>query len=354
MSEGLDENKTEAPTPQRREKAREEGQVVYSPDLNSAVAILFVAVAALWIVPTMTTQLQQLMTQRILNLNGESWDLAATQIAVGWLVSNLWAIVGTTAIVFVLINILLSQIQTGFLITVKPLEPKWEKLDAVKGFQKIYSLDSVVRGLMTMIKVTTLSVVTGVIFFLWRRSLQRDTHNSLDLSIELGWSMIVQLMMSLAGAAMTWGLADYAFKWFRNEQKLKMSKEQIKDENKSENGDPQIKSRMRQMQKEAAQRKTLKDVPQATVVLTNPTHYAVALRYEPGVMKAPKVIAKGSGAFARRIAETARQNGVPVLERRPLARALYAMADVGKEIPLEYFRAVAEILAYVYKLKNTN
>lgn len=352
MSEGIDDNKTEDPTPQRRDKAREEGQVVYSPDLNSAVAIFLVAIAAMWLIPTMSLRMQGLLKTRILNLNGDSWSIQATQIAMGWLVSNLWLIAGSASIIFLAANILLSQIQTGFLVTMKPLSPNWQKLDIVQGVQRLWSLDSAVRGLLAVVKVLTLTIITGALFYTWRASILRDTHGALDHSVHLGWDMTVQLMMSLAGAALTWGVADYGFRWFRNEKKLRMTRDEVKDEYKAENGDPQVRARIRRMQKEAAQRKTLKDVPKATVVITNPTHYAVALQYESSMMKAPKVVAKGSGAFARRIAEIARQHGVPVLERKPLTRALYALADVGKEIPLEYFRAVAEILAHVYKLKN--
>lgn len=203
-----------------------------------------------------------------------------------------------------------------------------------------------------MVKVVTLTTVTVLLFLSWHHTIQRDAHGDLAYSVQVGWDMIRQLLMFVAGAALTWGAADYGFRWYRNELKLRMTRDELKEEIKSESGDPHMKARIRRMQKEAAQRKTLQDVPKATVVLTNPTHYAVALQYEAGVMNAPKVVAKGKGAFARRIAEIARENGVPVLERKPLARALYALGEVGKEIPVEYFRAVAEILAYVYKLKQ--
>ncbi|WP_437187024.1 EscU/YscU/HrcU family type III secretion system export apparatus switch protein [Planctomicrobium sp. SH668] len=352
MAESTNDNKTEDPTPHRRETAREDGQVVYSPDLNSAVAIFFVAVASLWMVPLMIGQTQRILSERIVTLDGSDWTVASTQIAGQWFFNHLWGIAGVASVIFLGINLLLSQIQVGFLITPKPLVPKWEKLDMAKGFQKIFSLESVVRGMMAVLKVSTLGIVSCVVCYLWRNTLQKEAHGPVIHSVVLGWEMLIQLMMSLAGTALLWGITDYCFKWYRNEQKLRMSKQEVKDEQKSENGDPQVKSRIRRMQREASQRKSLKDVPRASVVITNPTHYAVALRYESGVMSAPKVIAKGSGAFAKRIAATAREHGVPVLERKPLTRALYALAEVGKEIPLEYFRAVAEILAYVYRIKN--
>jgi flagellar biosynthetic protein FlhB len=174
----------------------------------------------------------------------------------------------------------------------------------------------------------------------------------LESSISFGWNMTVQVMLWLSGTAFLWGAADYGFRWFRLEQKLRMSREEIKDESKEEQGDPQLKSRQRKMQREAAQRKSLGDVPRASVVITNPTHYAVALQYLPGQMQTPRILAKGSGAFARRIANVAREHGIPVLERKPLTRALYALGKVGEDIPLEFYRAVAEILAYVYRLKR--
>ncbi|SFI26250.1 EscU/YscU/HrcU family type III secretion system export apparatus switch protein [Planctomicrobium piriforme] len=353
MSNETDQqSKTEAPTPRRLERAREEGQIAFSPDLNSSVALLVAAIAAIWVLPLMCSQLQSLLRTRILNLDGGDWTATTTVLSTQWLFNSVWIVAGGLSLAFLGVNIFLSQVQTGFAITTKPLSPNWEKLDPVQGFQRLWSLDSAVRGLLAVIKVGTLTTVVVILYWMWLSPLQESTHGTLDQSVHAGWDMIVQLMLSLAGTAFVLGAADYGFKWYRMQQKLKMSREEVKDEAKEEQGDPQLKGRIRRMQKEAAQRKTLLDVPKASVVITNPTHYAVALLYEPGRMKAPKILAKGSGAFARRIAAVARENGIEVLERKPLTRALYALGKVGEDIPLEFYRAVAEILAHVYRLKQ--
>jgi flagellar biosynthetic protein FlhB len=352
MSEGFDPNKTEAPTPRKREKAREEGQVVASPDLNAAISLLVIALAAIWLAPTMAAQLQSMLRTRLLQLDGSNWSIGATVISARWLVNHLWLITSGIVLGCLGLQMALAQLQSGFLMTAKPLSPNWERLDPVQGWLRLWSLDSAVRGLLAMVKVCTLIAITGTVLMLWRGRIVAGTQGSLGQSLHTGWDLLVQLMLWMAGLAFTWGALDYGFRWFRLEQKLRMSREEVKDEHKEEQGDPQLKGRMRRMQKEAAQRKSLKDVPRASVVITNPTHYAVALRYEAGQMKAPQVLAKGSGAFARRIADVAREHGIPVLERKPLTRALFALAKVGEEIPIEFYRAVAEILALVYRLKN--
>jgi len=352
MSEDSELSKTEDPTPRRLEQAREEGQVAFSPDLNSASALLVAAVAAMWVLPTMGGQLKSLMRNRILTLDGSFWNEASTVIATRWLFQNVWLVAGGLSIVFLVLNLILSQAQAGFLFSTKPLQPKWDRLNPVQGLQRLFSLDSVVRGIQAVIKVVTLSTVAFVLFWLWFETVRTATGGTLEQSVAVGWQLIVQVMLSLAGAAFVWGVGDYLFRWYRLQQKLKMTLQQVKDEAKEEQGDPLLKGQIRKRQREAAQRKSLRDVPKASVVITNPTHYAVALQYEPGKMKAPKILAKGSDAFARRIAQVARENGVPVLERKPLTRALYALGKVGEEIPMEFYRAVAEILAQVFKLKR--
>lgn len=354
MAEEFDHNKTEAPTPRRREKAREDGQVVFSTDLNSTLILLLTACAALWLAPLMATHLQSVIRSRIQLLDGSHFGTAATVLSARWLLEGLWGIAGGVCICLTGLSLIISQAQTGFLVTIKPLAPNWERLSPVKGFERLFSMESAMRGLLALVKVASLLAVAAVVSYAWRRELATGTMGSLNGSVETGWDFIRRLLLSMAGAGFVWGLADFGFKWLRHERRLRMSREDVKDEQKEEQGNPQVKGRLRKMQQEAAQRKSLQEVPRASVVITNPTHFAVALKYEPGGrMKAPRVVAKGHDGFARRIIETARRNGVPVREHKPLARALYALAEVGKEIPLEFYRAVAEILAQVYRLKNS-
>jgi flagellar biosynthetic protein FlhB len=156
----------------------------------------------------------------------------------------------------------------------------------------------------------------------------------------------------MAGVSLGLALIDYLVKWFRNEQKLMMSREEIKQEQKDDSGDPHLKAAIRKKQREARRRQSVRDVPKATVILTNPTHLAIAIQYEPGQMKAPRIVAKGAGVFAKNIVRIAKENNIPVLERKPLARALFKSVDVGQEIPFDFFRAIAEILAQIYKTKQ--
>ncbi len=168
----------------------------------------------------------------------------------------------------------------------------------------------------------------------------------------LGSAIAVKVLWSAAGAALAIGAADYGWHLWRREKRLMMSKEELKQEMKEDGGDPHQKARMKKMAREMTKRKGLKDVPTATVVLTNPTHYAVALRYDRSTSAAPIVVAKGSDALARQIARIARKHGVPVLERKPLTRALYKYVEIGKEIPPEFYQTVAEILAFLYRQKR--
>jgi flagellar biosynthetic protein FlhB len=155
----------------------------------------------------------------------------------------------------------------------------------------------------------------------------------------------------MAGVSLGLSLIDYLVKWFQNEKKLKMTREETKQEQKDDQGDPHVRAAIRKKQREARRRQSVKDVPKATIILTNPTHLAIAIQYEAGKMRAPKVVAKGAGVFAQNIVRIARENKIPVLERKPLARALFKSVDVGQEIPFEFFRAIAEILAQIYKAR---
>ena len=175
-----------------------------------------------------------------------------------------------------------------------------------------------------------------------------------DLSTAVGitWDMTVRLALVAGGAMVVLGAADYAFKWFQLEQKLRMSKQDLIEEHKKEEGDPQIKARIRKLGRELSQRRMMKSVPTATVVITNPTHLAIALRYDKTIHSAPRVVAKGAGHVAKRIVEMARSHAVPVIEKKPVAQALFKAVKVGQDIPMALFQAVAEVLAFVYRLRN--
>ena len=176
---------------------------------------------------------------------------------------------------------------------------------------------------------------------------------SIDDVAAAGWRIGLIICMAMAGVSVSLALADYLIKWFRQEQKLKMTREEMKQEQKDDSGDPQVKAAVRKKQREARKQQSVRDVPKADLILTNPTHLAIAVQYQPGKMRAPKIVAKGAGVFAQNIVRIAKEHRIPVMERKPLTRALFRIVDVGQEIPFEFFRAIAEILAQIYKVKSS-
>ncbi len=244
-----------------------------------------------------------------------------------------------------------SVAQVGFQINTEKLELKPDRLNPVNGVGKLFSGSSVVRGLLTVLKVLAVGAVAYFVLDGRGGSVVSLGRGRLTGAAPVAWELVLRLSLYLAGAVALVAIIDYVYQRRRFERSLMMTKEELKQELKQEDGDPQIKARIRQIARERTRRRALTEVPKATVVVTNPTHYAVALRYDPVRDTAPVVIAKGKGAFAKRIMKLARESGVPVIERPPLARALQAIRE-GQAIPGVLFRAVAEVLAFVMKLRS--
>lgn len=245
-----------------------------------------------------------------------------------------------------------SVVQAGFQITPERLAFKPEKLNPAEGAQRLFSTAALVKGGLAVLKVLAIGGVAywvvegrqGVIVGLTRYRLEPAT--------TAAWAVAMRLALYLTAATAAVAALDYLYQRRRFETSLMMTKQEVKEELKQEEGDPQLKHRMRQIARERSRRKMLAEVPKSTVVITNPTHYAVALRYTPGTDAAPVLVAKGSGASALKIAELARKNGVPVVERPLLARGIYAAVKEGMPIPNALFRTVAEVIAFVYRLKG--
>ncbi|MCG8685612.1 MAG: flagellar biosynthesis protein FlhB, partial [Desulfobacterales bacterium] len=242
--------------------------------------------------------------------------------------------------------------QVGFAISWKAIEPKMSKLNPINGFKQKFSSRAVVEFVKSLVKVGVISLVCYLVTKGTLSQIVKLYDNSvaqilLFLLIESFWIFIKVCLVMIVVA-----LLDYAYqKWkFLDEQK--MTKKEVKDERKQTEGDPAVKSRIRQLQMEAARKRMMAEVPEADVVVTNPTRLAVALKYDNTKMDAPMVVAKGAGSIAANIRRIARENDVPLVEDKPLARNLYRLVDIGQEVPLEYYKAVAELLAYVYRLKN--
>jgi flagellar biosynthetic protein FlhB len=242
--------------------------------------------------------------------------------------------------------------QSGLLLTWKRLTPKPERVSPVSGFKRLFSADALSRLALGLLKV---AVVTGIAYLTLAGRLGTvlsagglHTRGVLGLSAEL----VYDLALRLGAALLLLGLVDYLIQRWRLERQLRMTKQEVRDELKRMEGDPLIKQRRRRIQARLAMQRIHAEVPRADVVVTNPTHFAVALRYDEAAMTAPRVVAKGRDLLAERIRQLAQQHGVPLVQRPPLARALYWTVEIGQEIPAKFYRAVAEILAYVYRLSG--
>jgi flagellar biosynthetic protein FlhB len=344
--------KTEAPTPRRRAEAREKGQVARSTDLNAAVLILVAIVLIAWtgqnLIGALMGVLQHVFSAESLADHAPgnlTTTLFAAVITVGR--ASLPLLVGIM-IAAILINIF----QVGFHLTPKKLQPKLSSLNPLKGAGRLFGQGgrSWVQLLFNLIK---LCLIAGVCYSAVAGKMGTILSVS-SMPIEsiflFAGQVIFDIALRFAVALLIIAILDFAWQKFRHEKDLKMSKQDLKDEMKKMEGDPVIKQRRRQIQIQRAMRRINAEVPKADVVVTNPTHFAVALKYDGDSMAAPRVVAKGADYLALRIRDIAKANGIPVIERPPLARGLYRACEVGQEIPEQFYSAVAEILAYVWEI----
>ena len=250
------------------------------------------------------------------------------------------------------VTLLVSIVQVGWKVSTKPMKPELSKLNPLNGFKRIFSKDSLFELVKSILKIV-------IIIYIAYTSI-KDNANDLFALYDLGLNQAVALVgtliintgIKISIVYLVIGLADFIYQKHKFSEDMKMTKQEVKDEYKNTEGDPQIKGRQRRKMQEVSQKRMMQDVPKADVVITNPTHFAVALKYEAKVSSAPVVLAKGEDYLAQKIKEVARENKIEIVENKPLARMLYHNVDVGAEIPPELYQAVAEVLAAVYKAKN--
>jgi flagellar biosynthesis protein FlhB len=343
-------DKTEAPTPRRRQEAREQGNVARSADLCAAVLLIGMLILLNWYGGGVVKALRSVMNSTLgagsvgdLSIAGTTQGALKSVVHVGM---SLLPVFAGAMLIAITVNIA----QVGLHLNTKRLQPNLAALNPFKGFGKLFGGKGKVQIVLNLLK---LILVTWVAWSaVGGRLGQIVTAQNLDLlqAFALGCEMVWAIGIRIGVVLLILALLDYGYQKWHTEQELKMTKQEVKEEMKRMEGDPKIKSRRRQIAIQMLTQKLKKDVPTADVVVTNPTHYAVALKYDQGQMGAPKVVAKGQDFLAQRIREIAIEAGVPILERPPLARALYQSVEVGQEIPEKFYATVAEILAYVYEL----
>ena len=345
-------DKTQDPTPHRRQQAREQGQVARSQDLGSALLLLAALLTLLMLGPALIEFFGRFATRQ---LGGEAWLSADRDFAVAqWIstVSMLAKYVLPILGLVMLAGIGSNLMQVGFLFLPEKVAFDLTRIDPIKGLGRMFSLSNGVHLVFGIFKIAIIAVVAYLCVLSERdKILGMSGQNAAQIAV-LMLQIMLWTAMKIAGALVVLAVLDYGFQWWKHEQDLKMTPQEIREELKNLEGNPQIIARRRQVQRQLAMNRVSTAVPKADVVITNPTELAVAIQYDAATMAAPIVVAKGAGVVAMRIRELALEHGIPVVEKKPLARALYREVDVDHPIPQDKYAAVAEVLAYVYQLKG--
>jgi flagellar biosynthetic protein FlhB len=346
------QERTEEATQQRRDDFRKRGQVAQTRELASVLVLLGAALLFWGLGRFALEQVSELITY-ILGPNLVE-AVRTEQVAplVFFAVKKAVLLGGPILLMLMLLSGISTVVQVGFLHNEEAMDFNLEKINPISGLQKIFSVRSVVEGLKSLIK---LLLVIAIVYALVKDEvdvLHRLTFYSIEQILAYTGDLTIKLLAGLGVFMAVIAGADYFFQRWDLEKQMRMTKQEIKEEHKSREGDPMIKARIRRIQREMSSKRMMKDVPKADVIVTNPTHIACALIYDPNTMAAPKLVAKGSGLIAEKIKEIARENGVPVLENKPLARAIFKTLKIGQTIPRELFTAVAQVLSYVYRLKK--
>ncbi len=350
--EGNTGEKTEKATPRRVEEARKKGQVFKSSDLNSAVILLAGSVTIFATLPYMIETLKSFtelcfLDRSLYEFSSEYLHLLLIEVTIT-MAKCLAPIFGVTSITALLV----TYLQVGFILSGEVLALKLERLNPLEGAKKIFSKRALVELSKSLFKVTIIGYIVYSVVNKYYLMFARLVDMELTASIIMLSKVVYELALKAGVAFVIIGVLDYLYQRYEYEKGLKMSKYDIKQEYKQTEGDPLLKSRQRQIQRDIAMKRMMAEVPRADVVITNPTHFAVALKYQAQIMAAPMVVAKGQDFMALRIKDLAHEAGVIVVENPPLARTLYAAAKIGDLIPEDLFQAVAEVLAFVYKQKR--
>lgn len=342
--------KTEEPTAKKKSKAKQKGQVAKSQEINSAFVVLAAFVALEKMGGSIYKDLKAFMVFSFTNLPDSLTveGLLRLFLEIGYVLSKTALPIMLTIMAVALI---INVYQVGLNFTTEPLSPNFGKLNPINGMKRFFSKRVLVELFKSIFKV----VVIGYFIYDFLKDemfyLPRLIFSDLSGTMELLASLIFSLAYQICKVLIVLGFMDFAYQKWDHKENMKMSKQEVKDESKQADLDPAIKSKIRQKQMAMAMQRMMQEVPKADVVVTNPTHYAVALKYEAG-MTAPVVVAKGQDLVARRIKEIAKEAHVVIVENKPLARALYSTAEVGDLVPQELYQSVAEVLAYVYRLKK--
>lgn len=346
--------KTEPATAKRRKELREKGQIPRSRELVTAIVLL----VSFWSIRLLSSYIYRNLTfvvRTYLNFPKDIDTSFTTENIMRLLLQCLVVLAKVLAPILLIIaavSVIVNYLQIGPVFTARPLMPSLGKLNPVEGFKRLFSKKTFVELLKSMLKIG----IIGYVVYDYLTDNYRIVPELLNMNIEntivfIG-NTVISIGIRAAAVLFILSVFDYGYQIWDYEKSIRMSKQEIKDEYKMIEGNPQIKSKIREKQRQLSLRRMMAEVPSADVIITNPTHFAVAVKYDAQVSDAPMVVAKGKDLIAQKIKDTAKQNKVPVVENKPLAQALYKSVDIGGKIPVELYKAVAEVLAYVYSLRQ--
>ncbi len=344
--------KTEEPTQKRLDDARKKGQVAASREVNHWFMILAATVVMMMVAPGLMEQLRRLFIKFIGQPHQLPMDFNSLHAMMIELVGAVGMALLPLTLLLIAAALLAGLVQNGLLFAPDQLKPKLEKISMLKGVKRLFSSRSLTEFLKGIFKLVIVAAVAVMLMIPEFNRIEEIPSQSIAASLALLHSLTVKLLIGVLAIVSLIAALDLLYQRMMHTRQMKMSRQEIKDELKQTEGDPIVRGRLRQIRRERAQKRMMAAVPEATVVVTNPTHFAVALKYDLDEMPAPVVVAKGADHIARRIREIAEENDVPILENPPLTQALHAGVEIGEEVPEQHYKAVAEIISYVLKLKG--
>ena len=353
MAEQQGQEKTEAPTEKKRRESREEGQVAFSKELSSAALLAGIVLTLVATSPLILDSFRELMTRIFRQMVfADELSINSVYALTGEILTTLLPAFTPFIAVIVFVAIFASVIQVGVQITFKAISPKFSKLSPLTGIKRLFSSQSLAEFLKSMAKMIIVGFVGYLTYMDKISELNGLSVSTPEAILKYNFTVVAEIAGKIVLALVAIAIFDYFYQRWHHEQQMMMTKQEVKEETKQTEGDPQLKARIRQIQREMSNARMMQEVPKADALIVNPTHFSVAVLYDRDVMAAPEVTAKGADHMALRMRTIARENNIPILERPELARDLYANVEIGEDIPERFYKAIAEILAFVYRLRK--
>lgn len=344
--------KTEEPTQKKLDDARKKGQGVTSREINHWFILMAAAILVTAFLPGVMGDIARALRPFIERPHTMHVGLAESQAGIGNLMLHVGSAVVIPVLLFIVAAFGAGFVQRGFSISAESIKPNLEKISPLKGAKRLFSLRSLMEFTKGVVKIVIVAAVGALTVLPELRNIELYSSMSILQLLDLLHSLVTRLLIGVCAVMTVIAGLDFFYQRFEFMKQMRMSRQEIRDEHKQSEGDPMIRARIRQLRQERARHRMIAAVPEADVVITNPTHYAVALKYDTATMSAPKCVAKGADRTAQRIREVAEEHEVTIVENPPLARSLFSSVDVDEEIPVAHYKAVAEIIGYVWRLKG--